>query len=415
MGTGRWLVAGVVFAVACAGKSTSGGSDVGSPSDAGGEPPGTECKPSFPCPTGEHCDDGTCVPDDCPGAGDPVLLLEAPPGSPWGTSGNHLYLTALDGRDYLVLVETDASGRSTGPTRFLDVQTVRESVLVHDPAYVSCAGSPPRCSFFSESSRTFAEIDFGDDIVTVREDTLFDFSGYDYLSSSDADHRDGHVVVSGGGLVALYDRFDSAPITSIDLEDKSLLNILIGADGRAERVLSWRQANAATGESGEVSVTPLETGAEGRPIYSGPGGKLNAPIPLPAGEEWFVLIDQGFAQPAVSVYRTDESVTLVGAVDPLWAIDVDPEYRTARRPLEPGPSAYVRHCDENGCGSFLFSFDPVGLEEVGRVMLPEPNLRTSFSRAIACGGADFWVVTSTGDGAPFRYWSMRVAGRAGFP
>jgi hypothetical protein len=205
-------------------------------------------------------------------------------------------------------------------------------------------------------------------------------------------------------------------MVSVDLDDKSLSTVLVDADGRSERILSWKQENLATGEAAELAVTPLESGASSTPIYQSLGAH-GAVLALPDGEDWFVLREgrPAYDEPVVSVYRADGAVTLVGTLDTLWAIGVDYKYRTGERSLEPGPSAYVGHCDQNGCGSYRFFLDPVRLEEVASRALPEPGLRGHYSRRLACGGADFWVVTRDGPEAPMRFWSLRIPGRAGFP
>jgi hypothetical protein len=407
MGAERWVVAGALLALACAGKSISHGSKDGA---------ATDCMTSFACPTGERCDDGACVRDDaCPGTRDQELLFEAPPGSSWADAYDP-YFTVLDGREYLVMTEFDESGARGELSHFLDLRTGRELLFVHRPGHTGCRGTPARCVLSATGAAVFAEIELGEDSVSIRPETLLAFSGYDFLFSSDADYRERRVVLTAGTIVERWQLGERSPIASIDLVDTHFLNLLVGADGRSERVLSWIQENPATGEASEVAVTALETGASSTRIYRGPGGFSAAVLALPFGDDWYLLRDgrPGDAPP-VSVYRSDGAVTLVGTLDASWAMGVDYEYRNGERPLEPGPSAYVRHCDEGGCGSYRFYLDPVSLEQVARIALPEPGFRVSYSRAIACGGADLWVATQSSDDAPTRYWSLRIPGRVGSP
>ena len=414
MGIGRWPVVFVLFAAACGGKSVSQSSGDGHPNDLdGGTSTERDCKTSFACPTGERCDDGACVPDDdCPGGRDPELLHEAPAESPWAEVYNTSF-TVLEGREYLVWGERDESGAFGSLSRFLDLRTGGELLFVHEPGYAGCYGTPARCRLRSRGEPAIAEVVVGGDTVAIRAEAVFIFPGYEMLLSSDADYRDRRVIASAGTLVQLYELGRAAPIASIDLEGKSLQSVIVGADGRSESIVSWVQENRNTEEAAEVAVSALETGARPTLIYRGPGGPMWGVMALPDGDDWFALRDGRLDEPAVFVYRTDG--TVVGTLDSPWAMGVDYEYRTRERPLEPGPSAYVRHCDESGCASHRFHLDPVSLVEVARVALPEPGLREHFSRAIACGGADLWVVPQATAGAPTRYWSMRIPGRAGFP
>jgi hypothetical protein len=418
MGSGRWLLAWVCVAAGCGGRSSAGGSGEGDPIGAGGGPPtNTVCKTSFVCPTGERCDDGSCVPDDdCPDAREPELLFEAPAGSPWA-KGFNPYLTVMDGREFIASSDVDEKGAPNEITRFLDLQTGRELLFVHEPGYVGCGGTPARCYFSSAGATTIVEVELGGKTVSLREETLRAFPGYAYLFASDADYRARRVVAIGGTLVAIYALGRAIPLATIDFVDKSVQRVLVGADGRSERVLSWKQATQITEEDAEVAVTALESGAQSELIYRGPGGPIWGVSALPDGDAWVVLRDGRVSEnePAVFVYRSDGTATLVGTLDTVLAMEVDYEYRTGERRLEPGPSAYVTHCDQSGCGSHRFWFDPPSLEEVASVPLPEPGLDVDYSRRLACGGADLWVVTMDGDDAPARFWSMRIPGRTGFP
>jgi hypothetical protein len=256
------------------------------------------------------------------------------------------------------------------------------------------------------------EVEIGTDTVSLREETALSFVGYNHMFSSDTDYREGRVVVVADTFVDLYELGRAAPIASIGLAGKHFMDLLVDADGRSESVVSWVQENQVEGEPSEAAVTALETGASPTIVYRGLGSRVAAVITLPDGDDWFALRDGRVDEPAVSVYRNS---VLLGSVDADWAWKVDDEYRTRERPLEPGPSAYVRHCDESGCASHRFHLDPPSLEEVATVALPEPGLRAYYSRAIACGGADLWVVTQAVPGDATRHWAMRIPGRAGFP
>jgi hypothetical protein len=328
-----------------------------------------------------------------------------------------MYLVVIDGREFIASSDVDESGVPNEITRFLDLETGRELLFVHEPGDAFCFGSPARCRFPSGDATAIAEAELGDGTVTIREETLFEFPGYQFLFASDADYRDRRVVVAGGTRVELHELGRATPVASIDFVDKSFQRVLVGADGRSERVLSWKQATQITEEDAEVAVTALESGAQSELIYRGPGGPIWGVSALPDGDAWVVLRDGRVSEnePAVFVYRSDGTATLVGTLDTVLAMEVDYEYRTGERRLEPGPSAYVTHCDQSGCGSHRFWFDPPSLEEVASVPLPEPGLDVDYSRRLACGGADLWVVTMDGDDAPARFWSMRIPGRTGFP
>jgi hypothetical protein len=339
-------------------------------------------------------------------------LFEAPSGSPW-TAGYNPHLTVLDGREYLAVSEIDEEGRPSGVSRFIDLHTGGELRFVHERGYAGCYGTPARCVF---TGPAIAEIELGDDSVQVREGTLFEFPGYYDIDSSDADYRDRRIVMAMGSIVELRELGTPEPIASIDLEGRRLQRFLLGADGRTERVLSWVQENPATGESAEVAVSALETAATPELIYRGRGGPMYGVFAVPHGEDWFVLRDGMVDEAAaVFVYGSDGAATLVGTLDDRWALGLDQEYRSGERSLETGPSAYVTDCDKDGCRTHRFWLDPVSLEEVASVALPEPGLSVDFSRRLACGGADVWLVTSAGADAPARFWSLRIPGRAGFP
>lgn len=416
MGNGRWLVACVFLALACAGKSTSRAGSSGAKADAGGDPPTPrDCKTSFACASGERCDKSVCVPEDgCPDAREPELLFDAPEGSPW-TIGFNPHLTMLNGRETLIVSEQDEPGQVGERTYLRDLQTGRELVFVHAPGYASCSGDPARCEFPFRDMRAMAEIELGTDSVSIREETLFALSGYDWIQSpSDADYRERRILVAVGSVVELLELGSSEPIASVDLVEMSPLIVLVDDEGRSERIVSWQQASSITSENAKVSVTALETGATPRLIYTGLGGRNSALIPLQDGDDWYLLRDGDFGEPAVTVYRSDDALSVVGTLDVDWALGVDFEYRTGERALEPGPSAYVRNCNENECGSYLLRLDTVSLEEVATAELPEPGSHAIMSRALACGGADLIVANSFPD-APRRYWSLRIPGRAGFP
>jgi hypothetical protein len=407
----RWCRAllAVALATACGGQSEV--------HRRHGATTGTTCTTSYACTNDERCEAGTCVPDEpCPGEREPVLLFEAEPGSTfaWKTFQS---FTTFGEREFLVVFETDDSGAISGTMHFHELATGREMIFEHDPGYASCGGVPAHCIQSTPNFTSIFEVELGEDRMTLVEGTRFTFYGVDGLMWSEADYRAGEVVVVAGTLVELQTLGHLPPVASVDFGDLRPAWPIADASGRSRRMTAFRQANGA--EFAEFAVAALEAGAVPERLYAGPSGQ-NGLWGLPDEDGWFILrdgtTDEGEDADRTFVYRgSSEGGELLGSIEMLrGSIPVD--YMTGNRPLAAGPSVYAYGCTRaEGCESRRLTLDPVGVEEVARVALPEPSLVGDYLRPLACGGADVIVVTSEGTDAPTRYWSLRIPGREGFP
>lgn len=345
----------------------------------------------------------------CDGESGVELIAEFASDTPFAAG---VVATRLNGRAFLSLARNWAADPPT-ESIFLDVESLTESVLAHDPGFSSCQGTPPWCTVAKATGETeLLALDMDAEARVWSAESVLTVYDYPYVFPTDVDVEAGRVVASDGGSVALFEAESNRPRFEFPLPDEHRVGLPIRAlEGRVEGV-GTRTVGPVPLELGFVEVAD---GASWSRLYQDEQAPpADFATLFRRGQQWYAARDEGLSDSEVSVHRIrEDGAELLGSLDGSLlnntaAID---------DMMQPSSEPVIRavRCTDDECALHRVDLDHFDVRVVGSVPSPEPRppwiVGVQFED---CGAVSVTVQSrsATDDGSEAnRVYSIRIVPR----
>jgi hypothetical protein len=332
----------------------------------------------------------------CRGVSEVQLLGEFPLASAFG---RQVAPTRLRGRDYLI--QQTALYLPVTETRLLDLATLTESVVTHEPGHATCSGDPAWCWVRQTGGGTLItglRLDQATGRWDAAQATTFDNDGI--ALPSDAEVASGRLVFQHWDRIQVFDTETAELLFEIEPPAEHRFDLPVtDVDGSIAGFFTSRRQPL------EIGLVGVEPGASWRLIHR--DDEFDYVAAFRRAADWFVLRDDG--SEGLSVRRASASGggPVHSFANRFWFAGSSSDLARASDDL----AFHGVSCDGTVCTLFRVQLDPFGVQAFTSVESSSPGPRwIDGATWEECGAAQL-IVQSSYPVAPDevnRVWAIRL-------